>query len=85
MALLGVLTAAFGHFILGAFPSYGEALWSATSHLIDPGSIGDDNTNAERTVGLVQVIVGIIFFAGIVLTVLTEVFDRALRRLDPAS
>lgn len=87
VALLGVLTAAFGHFILGAFPSYGEALWSATSHLIDPGSIGDDNTNAERTVGLVQVIVGIIFFAGIVLTVLTEVFDRALRRLqkgDPA-
>ncbi len=87
VALIGLLTAAFGHFALGAFPSFGEALWSATAHLVDPGSIGDDKTGSERIIGLVQVIAGIVFFAGIVLTVLTEVIDRALRRLqkgDPA-
>ncbi len=87
VALIGLITAAFGHFALGAFPSFGEAIWSAIAHLVDPGSIGDDSSTAERVVGLVQVIAGIIFFAGIVLTVLTEAIDRALRRLrkgDPA-
>lgn len=87
VALIGLLTAAFGHFVLGAFSSFGEALWSAIAHLVDPGSIGDDDTAAERITGLIQVIAGVIFFAGVVLTVLTEVVDRALRRLekgDPA-
>lgn len=85
--LIGLVTAAFGHFVLGAFASFGEALWSATTHMVDPGSIGDDSSAAERTIGLLQVIAGVVFFAGIVLTVLTEVIDRALRRLqtgDPA-
>lgn len=87
VALIGLITAAFGHFVLGAFSSFGEALWSAIAHLVDPGSIGDDHTTSQRITGLIQVIAGIIFFAGIVLTVLTEVVDRALRRLekdDPA-
>lgn len=87
VAMIGLGTAAFGHFVLGAFPNFGEAIWSSIAHLVDPGSIGDDNTSAERVVGLVQVIAGIVFFAGIVLTVLTEVVDRALRSLekgDPA-
>ncbi len=87
VTLIGLVTATFGHFALGAFPSYGEAIWSSIAHLVDPGSIGDDSTAAERFIGLIQVIAGIIFFAGIVLTVLTEVIDRALRRLrkgDPA-
>lgn len=73
--------------MLGDFPSFGEAVWSAIAHLVDPGSIGDDETGGKRAIGLIQVISGIIFFAGIVLTVLTEVLDRALRRLqkgDPA-
>lgn len=87
VGLIGLSTALIGHFVLGAFDSFGDALWSAVAHLVDPGSIGDDSTAAERTVGLVQVISGIIFFAGVVLTVLTDVVDRALRRLetgDPA-
>lgn len=87
VALVGLATAALAHFVLGAFPSYGEAIWSAIAHLVDPGSIGDDQTAAERIIGLIQVLAGIVFIAGIVLTVLTEVIDRALRRLqqgDPA-
>ncbi len=87
VALIGLTTAAIGHFVFGAFDSFNDALWSSIAHLVDPGSIGDDDSAAERAVGLVQVIAGIIFFAGVVLTVLTEVVDRALRRLqkgDPA-
>lgn|GEM_PF-2325441 len=87
VALIGLATSAFGHFVLGAFPSFGEALWSSIAHLVDPGSIGDDESAAKRVIGLMQVIAGMVFFAGIVLTVLTEVVDRALRRLekgDPA-
>lgn len=87
VALIGLVTAAFGHFALDAFPSFGEAVWSAIAHLVDPGSIGDDDTAGARAIGLLQVIAGIVFFAGIVLTVLTEVIDRALRRMqkgDPA-
>ncbi|MCO5315571.1 MAG: hypothetical protein M9938_05365 [Solirubrobacterales bacterium] len=82
VALLGFATAAFGHYVLGAWPSFGEAIWNATAHLIDPGQIGDDTTGPQRTIGVIQVLIGIVFVAGIVLTVLSEVFDRALRRLD---
>lgn len=85
--LLGIITAAFGHFVLGAYPSFGEAAWHSVAHLIDPGQVGDDRTAAERLIGVIQVLIGIVFLAGIVLTVLTEIFDRALHRLeqgDPA-
>lgn len=85
--LLGVITSTIGHFVLGAHPSFGESLWEALAHMIDPGQIGDDVTGAERMVGVTQVLIGIVFLAGIVLTVLTEVVDRALTRLqqgDPA-
>lgn len=80
-------TAAIGHFILGAFDDFGAALWESTTHLIEPGSIDYDETAAERTIGLIQVIAGLIFLAGVVLTVLTEAVQRALSRFqgsDPA-
>jgi len=85
--LLGVLTATFGHLLLGAHPSYGEALWESLSHMLDPGQLSDDHTGAQRVVGVTQVLIGIVFLAGIVLTVLTEVVDRAVLRMrkgDPS-
>ena len=72
---------------LGAFPSLGDALWSGIRHLLDPGSLGDDETAAQRAVGLVQVLAGIVLVVGLALTVLSEVVDRLLRQLgesDPA-
>lgn len=80
-------TAAIGHFILGAFSGFGAALWESTIHLLEPGSIDYDETAAERAIGLIQVIAGLIFLAGVVLTVLTETVQRALSRFqgsDPA-
>lgn len=82
-----LITAAFGHFVLGAWPSFGEAVWQSTAHLLEPGSLADDQDGAERAIGLIQVLAGLIFFAGIVLTVLTETVQRAMSRFsgsDPA-
>lgn len=87
LVLLGLVTAAVGHYLLGAQTTFGEALWKSLTHMLDPGSLADDDTVGERITGVTQVLIGIIFLAGIVLTVLTEVVDRALLRLqqgDPA-
>lgn len=65
----------------GAFSSYGEALWSGVRHLLDPGSLGDDETAAQRIVGVIQVVAGIVLVVGLALTVLSEVIDRLLQRL----
>lgn len=73
--------------MLGAWPDFGEALWQSTAHLLEPGSLADDQQGAERAIGVIQVLAGLIFFAGIVLTVLTEMVQRAMSRFsgsDPA-
>ncbi|HTU14539.1 MAG TPA: hypothetical protein VMF31_05020 [Solirubrobacterales bacterium] len=87
LAIVWLSTAALGHFVLGAWPSFGEALWQSTAHLLEPGSLADDHDGAERAIGLIQVLAGLVFFAGIVLTVLTEMVQRAISRFhgsDPA-
>jgi len=64
--------------------SYGMALWSGLRHLFDPGSLGDDDTTAQRIVGVLQVFTGLIFLAGVAFTVLADVVDRGLQRLSEA-
>lgn len=64
--------------------SYGMALWSGLRHLFDPGSLGDDNTTAQRIVGVLQVFTGLIFLVGVAFTVLAEGVDRGLQRLSEA-
>jgi hypothetical protein len=67
-----------------ASSSYGMALWSGLRHLFDPGSLGDDETTAQRIVGVTQVFTGLIFLAGVAFTVLADGVDRGLRRLSDA-
>lgn len=62
--------------------SYGMALWSGLRHLFDPGSLGDDETTAQRIIGVMQVFAGLIFLAGVAFTVLAESVDTGLRRLS---
>ncbi len=66
---------------LGAFPTFGEALWSGIQHLLDPGSLGDDDSDAQRFVGLGQVLTGIVLVVGLALTVLSDLVDRMVSRL----
>lgn len=87
MALLGAfvfafwLASAFVASAVGAFDDLGDALWSGVQHLLDPGSLGDDETTSQRVLGVVQVLLGIVLVVGLVLTLLTDVVDRLLRRL----
>lgn len=66
---------------VGAFDDLGDALWSGVQHLLDPGALGDDATTAQRLLGVVQVVLGIVLVVGLVLTLLTDVVDRTLQRL----
>ncbi len=79
-ALLLAGTAAVGTAV-GDFPDFGEALWSGIRHLLDPGSLGDDETTSRRIVGLIEVLTGIVLVVGLALTVLSDVVDRLLHRL----
>lgn len=88
LALLGaavvalwLITAAVAA-ITDAHSSYGMALWSGLRHLFDPGSLGDDETTAQRIVGVTQVFTGLIFLAGVAFTVLADGVERGLRRLS---
>lgn len=69
----------------GAFADFGEAAWSGLRHLLDPGSLGDDEGAGERIIGVVQVLAGIVFLVGVLFTVLADLVDRGLTRLGEAN
>ncbi len=79
LVLLG--SAAIAHYGLGQFGDFGEALWSAVLHVLDPSSLHDDSDAAERTVGLFQVIVGLVLLVGLLFTFVAEVVSNSLERL----
>ncbi|GIK77686.1 MAG: hypothetical protein EDQ89_06645 [Acidobacteria bacterium] len=67
--------------LIDAYPGFGESLWSGVRHMLDPGALGDDATGAQRAVGLIQVLTGIVLVVGLALTVLSDLVDRMLHRL----
>lgn len=81
VVLLILAGSALSYFGLHALTSYGDAIWWALDHLVDPGAIGDDDTWSTRLVGLALAIAGLIILAGILFTLLTEVVERSLERL----
>lgn len=87
IAAVWIITVTIAEAVFDAYPSQGEALWRGLAHLLDPGSLGDDETAAQRSIGVVQAIAGIVLLAGVVLAVASEVIGRGLQRLerlDPA-
>lgn len=79
LMLLG--SAALAHFALGRFGDFGEALWSAVLHVLDPSSLHDDSDAAERAVGLFQVVIGLVLLVGLLFTFVAEVVSSSLERL----
>jgi hypothetical protein len=79
LVLLG--SAAIAHFVLGQFGDFGEALWSAVLHVLDPSSLHDDHDAAERAVGLFQVITGLVLLVGLLFTFVAEVVASSMERL----
>lgn len=67
---------------VGDFDDYPEAVWWAFRHVVDPGALGDDDHWDERVVGTALTMTGLVVFLGIVLTVVTDVVQRALERLE---
>jgi hypothetical protein len=87
VAILFFGTAALAHFVLDLFPGYGEALWSAVLHLLDPSSLHDDDSGKERAIGLFQVMTGLVLLVGVLFTLIAETVGSSIERLgrlDPA-
>ncbi len=74
-------SAALAHFAFDLFGSYGEALWSAILHLLDPSSLHDDEGGAARTIGVFQVVTGLVLLVGLLFTFVSETVGSSLERL----
>src|SRR3954447_13949902 len=79
LVLLG--SASIAHFALGQFDDFGDALWSAILHVLDPSSLHEDSDAAERTVGIFQVVTGLVLLVGLLFTFVAEVVASSLERL----
>jgi hypothetical protein len=79
VVLLG--SAALAHFAFDEYGSFGDSLWSGTLHLLDPSSLHDDEGAAQRTIGVFQVITGLVLLVGLLFTFVSEVVTRSLERL----
>lgn len=79
LVLLG--SAAVAHFALGQFDDFGEALWSAVLHVLDPSSLHEDSDAAERAVGVFQAVTGLVLLVGLLFTFVAEVVGSSLERL----
>ncbi len=77
--LLG--SAAIAHYALGQFGDFGEALWSAVLHVLDPSSLHDDSDGAERAIGLFQVVTGLVLLVSLLFTFVAESFASSLEQL----
>jgi hypothetical protein len=81
IAIVVLGTAALAHFAFDEYASYGAAFWSAILHLLDPSSLQDDEGTAQRAIGTVQVVAGLVLLVGVLFTVIAEVMSSSLQRL----
>ncbi len=81
IAIVVLGTAALGHFAFDEYASFGAAFWSAILHLLDPSSLHDDEGTAQRAIGTVQVVAGLVLLVGVLFTVIAEVMSSSLQRL----
>jgi hypothetical protein len=81
VALVLVGSAALAHLAFDEYASFGDSLWSATLHLLDPSSLHDDEGAAQRAIGVFQVITGLVLLVGLLFTFVAEVVGRSLEHL----
>jgi len=81
VAVVLVGSAALAHFAFDEYASFGEALWNALVHLLDPSSLQDDEGAAARTIGVFQVVAGLVLLVGLLFTFVSETVGRSLERL----
>ena len=81
VALVVLGSAALVHFAFGEYEDYGAALWSAVLHVLDPSSLHDDSSDAERAIGAFQVVAGLVLLVGLLFTFVAESFASSLERI----
>jgi hypothetical protein len=84
VALVLVGSAALAHYVLGQFGDFGEALWSAVLHVLDPSSLHEDGDAAERAIGIFQVVTGLVLLVGLLFTFVAESFASSLEKIGQA-
>lgn len=81
VAVVVLSTAALNHLVLDRFDDLDEAIWSATLHLLDPAHLESDETILERSIGMFQVVTGIVLLVGVLFTLVAESVGASIERL----
>lgn len=84
VALVMLGTAALAHYAFDEYRDFGDALWNAGLHLLDPSSLHDDEGAAQRTIGVFQVVAGLVLLVGLLFTFVADVMTSSLERLGQA-
>ncbi len=74
-------SAALLHYGFDELDTFGDSLWSATKHVLDPSSLGEDEGAPQRVIGIFQVITGLVLLVGLLFTVIAETVGRSIERL----
>ena len=74
-------TAAVLHYVFDQFEDYGEALWSAAVHLVDPGALVEDDDAPQRAMGMFQAVAGLVLLIGLLFELVSETVGRSIERL----
>ncbi|HEU4943902.1 MAG TPA: hypothetical protein VFT10_01940 [Solirubrobacterales bacterium] len=59
----------------------GRVALLVSAHVLDPSSLQDDDGAAERSIGIVQVVTGLVLLVGLLFTFVAESFASSLERL----
>jgi hypothetical protein len=81
VTLVLVGSAALAHLAFDEYATFGDALWSAVLHVLDPSSLHDDEGAAQRAIGVFQVVTGLVLLVGLLFTFVAEVVGSSLERL----
>lgn len=68
-------------YYMGVFPTFGQSVWSGIIHFITPSAISNDQGPDGRFIGVVQAVSGLVFYAGVLLAVLSQGVASSLERL----
>jgi len=81
VAVVLLSTAAVLHYVFDQFDDYGEAMWSAAVHLVDPGALIEDHDAPERAMGMFQAIAGLVLLIGLLFELVSQTVGRSIERL----
>ena len=81
VAFVMLSTAALLHYVFDQFDDYGEAMWSAGVHLVDPGALVEDHDASERAMGMFQAIAGLVLLIGLLFELVSQTVSRSIERL----